>query len=69
MKITIDVNVKYLAALSIALAEFKGDDVTDEEVAAFISMDLNARYESIQEHIGFGEELELMKDELEELFV
>jgi hypothetical protein len=62
MQITINVEAKYLSAISEALAKYKGSAVTDQEVAEFIAMDLNERYEEIHSNNGFEDEIGMMED-------
>jgi hypothetical protein len=62
MQITINIEAKYLSAIAAALVEYKGSDVTEQEVADFITMDINERYEEIHSNAGFKSELEMMED-------
>ncbi len=69
MKITIDVEAKYVDAISKALEAIHGTAVTDEQVANFIAMDLNARYEQVHDNIGFNDEVAMTLDEMEDYFI
>lgn len=69
MQITIDVEAKFIDAISKALAAIHGTDVSDEQVSKFIEMDLNARYEQVHDNIGFDEEVSMMLDEMEDYFI
>jgi hypothetical protein len=46
-----------------------GQSITDEQVANFIAMDLNQRYEEVHDNIGFDDEVSMMLDELEDFFI
>jgi hypothetical protein len=68
MQITINVEAKYVSAIADALASIHNTPVTDEQVAKFIEMDLNNRYESIHDNNGFDDEIGMMLDELDDYF-
>lgn len=69
MKITIDIEAKFVDAISKALEAVHGTAVTDEQVANYIAMDLNARYEQVHDNIGFEDEVAMMLDEMEDYFI
>ena len=69
MEITINVEAKFLAAISEALAKYKGSEVTAQEVANFIEMDLNERYTEIHDNNGFEDELDAYSDTMEDFFI
>jgi hypothetical protein len=68
MQITINIEAKYVSAIAAALASIHNTPVTDEQVAKFIEMDLNNRYESIHDNNGFDDEIGMMLDELDDYF-
>jgi hypothetical protein len=68
-KITIDVDAKFISAIGSALEKCMGQSITDEQVANFIAMDLNQRYEEVHDNIGFDDEVSMMLDELEDFFI
>lgn len=68
-KITIDVDAKFISAIGSALEKYMGQSITDEQVANFIAMDLNQRYEEVHDNIGFDDEVSMMLDELEDFFI
>ena len=68
-KVTIDVDAKFISAIGSALEKHTGQLITDEQVANFIAMDLNQRYEEVHDNIGFDDEVSMMLDELEDFFI
>ena len=69
MQITIDIDSKFISAIGSALEKYTNQTITDEQVANFIAMDLNQRYEEIHDNIGFEDEVSMMLDELEDFFI
>lgn len=64
MQITINIEAQFLDAIRSALASYKGvRTVTDENVAEYIALDLNRRYEEIHDNIGFEDEVAMALDE------
>ena len=70
MQITIELSDKIASSIKLALAQYHGIlDISDSELANFVSMDLDIRYENILENNGFEDEISTMLDELEDYFM